>query len=117
MNIEIIKSKFPLAFAKVKVWSKYQIIKQGIAKEIVNNFTDETIEQFLPAIIASRALYDFFDDYNIHMFPMGSIEWQFKVVDPANHNNFANEEKYPTRILAEDAGFSLCFSELENKLK
>lgn len=124
MNIEIIKEKYPKSYNKLGKWLDNQLnsaysklednevnkaLKETITNELIINLT-------LSSPQTQRNLYDFFDFYSIHMFVMGSIEWQFKIIGPANHNNKENEQKYPNRILAEEAGYFMAFSELENKL-
>lgn len=115
MNLEIIKNKFPKAFGVMKTWAQKQIVGTlGLPSELASAIPDEAL---LPSLVNSRSLYDFFDMYQIHMFPMGSTTWIFRIVDPqTNHNNSENNTEYNTRKESEDAGFTVCFSILEEKL-
>lgn len=118
MKPEIVKSKYPHAYEQLQNYIVKMVKTQGVTDAVLAAFPiDQVITMTMMNIQGLRSLYDFFDDYQIHMFPMGSVDWLFKIVDPrSNHDNSENETRYPTRGQAEEAGFEMCFRLLEQKL-
>lgn len=113
MNLEIIKTKYPKAYEKLVVWSKPQLTATlGIAPELAEQFTSETLEIMLPAIAQSRALFDFFDLYNIflNIQVVMDSDWRWNIGGTDSTIVFGN------RRAAESDGFEWCFKTLEKKL-
>lgn len=112
MNLELIKTKYPRAFDKMKVWGKQQLIQGvGLPVEITDSFPDEML---LPALVNSRALLDFFDSYDVFI--------TIKRYTQSNKWSYTINEEQPSvafseRKEAEQTGFFKGFEILENLLR
>lgn len=105
MNIEVIQTKYPKAFEKMKVWAQKKIVGSlGLPTELANAIPNEAL---LPSLVNSRSLYDFFDEYSI-----------FILIDKRGKNWSTNiiGQMESSRIGLENTAFEAAFGILEHKL-
>lgn len=114
MNVEILKSKYPKSFEKLKEWSIKQIKSSGLSADILSSFPiDIAVSALFRTPQTRRTLYDFFDSYDVIMqcsYDAISKKFGFNV----NRSTIVYSEK--ERTDAEETGFTICFSELEKLL-
>lgn len=109
LNIEIIRTKYPKAFDKMKAWGKQQLIGTvGIPTDLADAIPDEML---LPSLVNSRSLYDFFDTYGINLIvDLNEGHWEYCIGEGGPVDDGKNRRD------TEDRGFTYCFKELETKL-
>lgn len=113
INLELIKTRYPKAFDKMKIWGKDMLTKSvGLPITMADSFPDELL---LPSLVNSRALFDFFDNYDIWMYPYLNESWWDYIIK-TKEDVFDSTAGLKTRREVEYLGFEKCFKILEKKL-